>query len=176
MSRAFVSLHQISFFSFETNIYHSFFYQDDTTETIIVRKIGFKSLNVWDDPRWAESGCTDGNFDEYLKGNFEAMENCPNDTELISVNEMIALHSMYEDQKEKWIVSRNFPSYIYGYRVRFTQCVRMCKSVPGIVNNRTTIQYLRENADYITIQDIMRRNLSYYNYKDDYYLVRNINT
>lgn len=76
---------------------------------------------------------------------------------------MIAMHGIDEEQKDKWILSRNFPDYIYGYKVTNNQCVRMCKSVPGMGTNRTSFQYLKKNAEFITLSDILKKNISGFN-------------
>ncbi|KAK8837929.1 hypothetical protein M9Y10_035871 [Tritrichomonas musculus] len=164
MSRAMVAIHNIASFSFEANIKYAFAGQDDTCETLILNKVGFKSVNVWEDLHWAENGCTFGNFSEYLNGNFKQLEDCPiGKKELISLPEMIAMHGIDEEQKDKWILSRNFPDYIYGYKVTNNQCVRMCKSVPGMGTNRTSFQYLKKNAEFITLSDILKKNISDFN-------------
>lgn len=168
MSRAMVALHNIPFYSFSKNTPYAFRNQDDTAETIILKKIGFKKMNVWEDPRWAESGCTAGNFSNFLNENFLQLENCSLNNELISLTEMIALHSATEDQKENWIISRDFPSYIYGYKVPISQCVKICKSHPGIINYRTTYKYLKDNAEIITLSDIKKRKIRSWNYKKNY--------
>lgn len=43
---------------FQTNTPYALNRQDDTAESIIVQKIGFKTMKTWEDPRWAENGYT----------------------------------------------------------------------------------------------------------------------
>lgn len=117
MSRAMVSLHSIPYYSLGLNIKHAHVRHDDLAETVEFRKIGFKSLNVWEDLRWAEGSCTFGDFSQYLKGNFSEMENCPLDKELTLASDMIAMHGLDENQKENWMKSKFFSNYFYCYKV-----------------------------------------------------------
>lgn len=168
MSRAMVSLHMIPFYSFQVNIKHAFSIHDDTAETIILRKIDFKNSNAYIDPRWAESGSMDGNITEYKMGNFMGMQNCSLDKDLVPIHKMIALHSVNEEQKDMWIASCDFPSFVYCYKNKYTQIVRMCKTDAKIVNNRLSFEYLKENAEFITLDEIKKKNLSVWNYSLNY--------
>lgn len=168
MSRAMVSLHNIPFYSFQVNIKHSWAIQDDTAETIIVRKVGFKNSNAYIDPRWAESGSMDGNVTEFANGNFDNMPTCDLNKNLVPIHDMIALHSVNEDQKNMWIASISFPSFVYCFKNKYTQIVRMCKYQKKIINNRLSFEFLKENAEFISLSDIKKKNLSVWNYSLNY--------
>lgn len=168
MSRAMVKLHKIPFYSFQANIKHSWAIQDDTTETIIVRKIGFKSSKNYIDPRWAESGSMEGNLTEFSNGNFENMKVCNLENNLVPIHEMIALHSVHEGQKNMWIASISFPSFVYCFKRKNSQIVDMCKYDKKIVNKRLSFNYLKENAEIISLSDIIKKNLSVWNYSLNY--------
>lgn len=174
MSRAMVSIHNHSYFSFKENTPHAFWRQDDTSESIIVRKIGFKSLNAWRDPRWAENGnfgfdLSNVTVDEF----FDKLDNCSSKVDdLVPVNEMIAMHATSETTKRNWVMSQKYPynSYnnIYVYKLPNSQFSKMCKAEPGIINRRTTLNYLKENAEFIKLSELLAKKNYTFDYKYNY--------
>lgn len=168
MSRAMVELHNIPFYSFRENVKHSFVYHDDTTETLILRKIGFQNSEVYVDSRWAESGSNEGNITEYSMGNFQNMQICDLNRNLVPIHEMVALHSVGDEQKKMWIESMNFPSFVYCFKANYSQAVRMCKTEKHFVNEKLSFKYLKENAEFVTLDQIKRKNLSVWNYSLNY--------
>lgn len=174
MSRAMVSIHNYSYYSFQVNTPHAFWKQDDTSESIIVRKIGFKSLKAWRDPRWAENGnveldLSNVTIDEF----FNKLDNCSrNVDDLVPVNQMIAMHATFENLKRNWILSQKYPynSYnnIYVYKLPYSQFSKMCKAEPGIINRRITLNYLKENAEFIKLSELLVKKNYQFDYKYNY--------
>ena len=44
----------------------------------------------------------------------------------------------------------------------------MCKAKPGILNKRTTFEYLKDNAKYIKLDEILQRKSTLKNNTHDY--------
>lgn len=160
MSRAMVEIHTIHDYSWPYNFHFSHRHQDDTTETIILKKVGFKSMKVWNDPRWAENICNSDNPADFLNGNFSSLKKCPTDVKLTPIKDMISMHGRKENKRRIALYSGNYPDNIYIYRVdnpKRDTCCFLCISDSGIVDNRTSFQYLKENSQFLTVEDLKNR-------------------
>lgn len=160
MSRAFVKAHFISEFSFQHNFHFSYRHQDDTTETLILKKIGYRNMNAWDDPRWVESLDSVSSYKNLLNGKYDSLVKCPDGVELTSIRELVSMHGKSDKEREIWKLYKNFPDNFYVYRKQcHGTCLAICRSNPGIVNKRTTYQFLKDNSQFITLDDIKSKTL-----------------
>lgn len=91
--------------------------------------------------------------------------------ELTPINQMISMHATNNLEKKNWITSQIFlynADNIYVYKLPFRQFSKMCNAKPGILNNRTTFQYLKDNAEYIKVEELIQRKNNIYNYRHNY--------
>ena len=89
------------------------------------------------------------------------------------------MHGRKENKRRIALYSGNYPDNIYIYRVdnpKRDTCCFLCISDSGIVDNRTSFQYLKENSQFLTVEDLKNRqpfqmsNLTNY-ILNDYYLI-----
>lgn len=150
MSRGMAAIHQLPGFRFIDHFHRSWFLQDDTTETLILNNLGLKSHLTWSDPRWIEV-CSTCNGD----GNFSKIPECETD-DVIHMNDVIAYHSIADKERKAGLLLGKYPDDIYAVKQPLLSTT-LCRGKPGIKNPRTSLEYLKEHAEHMTLRNVKRR-------------------
>jgi hypothetical protein len=147
ISRPLVALHRRAEFSFDVNYRWSWFYQDDTTETIIIRKV-FPDAAVWSDPLWCEH-CKNCQGSEWQMRNFSMLEVCP-DVATYSMNEIVSFHPRGEVEAViAGMMIGQYPQQVRFYHLNISTSIKVCWEASNRRSAEPTVESLRAQAVHL---------------------------
>lgn len=155
ISRALAEVNAIEKYTFGIIVQKSMRHQDDTAMTIIARMI-FKHIETWKESRMIED-CVNCDGERWARGDFERIERCPSDKILIKMNDVVSFHprkNINNRNRPAAQIIGKYPDDVYFYQTPYTQSVTVCRDRPGIIDNRTTTPYIRDWAQYTTVDDL----------------------
>jgi hypothetical protein len=147
MSRAFVALHGLKRYSLRWNVPRALHFQDDTTETIIVRHV-LPNISAWSDPLWSER-CLNCQGSRWRQGDFSTLERCP-DTQTYPMNALVSFHPGTDPQSK--IAGKMvgwYPEDVRFYHPVKTGAISVCRGTGP--RDGPTVGVLRAQALHVTI-------------------------
>jgi hypothetical protein len=156
MSRAFVALHGLKRYSLRWNVPRALHFQDDTTETIIVRHV-LPNISAWSDPLWSER-CLNCQGSRWRQSDFSTLERCP-DTQTYPMNALVSFHPGTDPQSK--IAGKMvgwYPEDVRFYHPVKTGAISVCRGTGP--RDGPTIEVLRAQALHVTT-DMLKINEPY---------------
>jgi hypothetical protein len=150
MSRPLVALHRRRRFCLEENVKRSWYWQDDTTETVIINGL-FPRPSTWADPLWSER-CLNCQGTKWRVGDFSMLPFCPRNSPTYSMNAIVSFHpGSNPEAEEAGLMIGRYPEQVKYFHEVGAGGITVCwDKNGGRQSYDPTIESIRAAALHIT--------------------------